>query len=297
MQSPIPKKLARIDWFALRVVLEVARTGSIKRAAARLQMAESTVSRHVMAVEHGLEVDLFERTAAGMSATRAGEQLLRHLLRAESEVEGGLEAVRDVEASASGIVRMTTVPTLANYLVARSSNALLSAYPNLELEVIGVPADLSMKRREADLAIRLSRPTSDFDALTRRLGYLEYGVFAKKGASDEDGRNLPWMTYDNTMASLPQAKWVEERVRKFDEQTYRLRCNDAEGLIAVARAGMAKALIPKLVAAMLPDLEEQAGFSDLPKREVWLLSHPNVAPTTRVRVVVEWLASLFINPD
>jgi DNA-binding transcriptional LysR family regulator len=95
------------------------------------------------------------------------------------------------------------------------------------------------------------------------------------------------------MATLPQARWIEERVNTTGEPLCRLRCNDADGLIAAIRTGTAKTLLPRLVATNLPELEEIPDFSDLPRRELWLMVHPNVATTTRVRVVIDWLSALF----
>ena len=292
MQPDIARKIERIDWHKLRIVLEVARGQSIKRAAAKLAMTEGTISRHVSAVEEELGVDLFERSARGMDLTRPGAALIEHLFRAEAAVEAGLEEACSLQVQPFGTVRLTTVPVLANHVLTPFSPGLLAAYPDLELELIGVPAALSLRQREADLAVRLTRPSSDFDVLTRRLGNLNYGVYCATGCAADQG-TLSWLTYEKDMASLPQALWIEERAHRHGEPVHRLRAYDADGLISAATCGAGKTLLPRLVAANVANLQEIQGYEDLPQREVWLLVHPNVASTMRIRVVIDWLDEIF----
>jgi len=292
VQPDIARKIERIDWYKLRIVLEVARSQSIKRAAGRLAMTEGTISRHISAVEEELGVDLFERTARGMNLTLPGATLVEHLYRAEAAIEAGLDDACRRQVQPFGTVRLTTVPVLANYVLTPSSPPLFAAYPDLELELIGVPTALSLRQREADLAVRLTRPSSDFDVLTRRLGNLDYGVYCSTAKSAEQ-EVLPWLTYGKDMASLPQALWIEERASQHKEAVYPLRNYDADGLISAAVCGAGKTLLPRLVATNLGSLCELTGYDDLPQREVWLLVHPNVASTMRIRVVVEWLDEIF----
>lgn len=278
-----------VDWNDLKIVLAVARANSIKRACQKLQMTESTVSRHVSSLEEYLGAVLFERTPAGMIATHECRSLLEHLSRAETEVEAGVEAAATTNNAMAGSVRVTSVPMIVNHLLVPNVPRFMRQYSAIELEFVGIPADLSMARREADLAVRLSRPTADLGAVTRRLGSLNYGVFALKGR----GREAPWLTYEKDMSELPQARWISARVQKGNEQVCPLRSNDAECLFASVRVGLGKTLLPKEVASSLPDLVELSGYEDLPVREVWLLAHPNLIVTPRVRAVCEWLQSLF----
>lgn len=295
MQPNIAEILVKVDWRALRITLEVARTHSIKRAAESTNLTESTVSRYVGALEEQLGFFLFERSSAGMSLTGPGERLVERLFLAETEIEVGLEAAIDLQHAPVGRVRLTTVPSIANRVLTPKVAAFLEQYPDLELELIGIPTDLSMFRREADIAIRLSRPARDLDALTRKLGTLEYAVYASKDACCDvnDGSGLAWITYDRDMDELPHAKWIENFARTSGEKISTLKYNDAEGLICAALSGAGKILLPRLVAKEVPGLAEVKGYGSLPSREIWLLVHPNIASTERIRTVVAWLERLF----
>lgn len=294
-QPPIAEIHAQIDWRALRIILEVARSQSLKSAAANLGMTESTVSRYVSSVEGRLGLDLFERTPKGMMLTSSGENLFQRLQQAEFEVEAGLETALGTQAMPAGTVRLTTVPLIANRLLTRHVHKLLNENPKLELELVGLPADLSMMSREADLAIRLSRPVTEMDVLTRKIGSIEYGVYA---ASPElfpgnDASALPWLSYEADMSQLPNAAWISNYSEMSGEAVSNISFNDAEGLVGAVIAGLGKTLLPKIVAATISEVTELNGYRDLPERELWLLTHPNLVKTRRVQVVTAWLKQVF----
>ena len=279
-----------IGWERLRVVGAVARAKSIRAAAGRLQITESTISRQIRAVETRLNVDLFERTPAGVVPTSACVELLSYLVRAESEIEAGIAAARGVQSRPEGTVRVTSVPTLVTNLLAPAATIMLELYPELEIDFIGLPTDLSMMQREADIAIRLARPSADLDAKTRKIGHLVYAAYALEGV---DGSLLPWATYVEPMSHLPQAKWITDHTRQTGEKVLSLRCNDADGLIALIKSGCAKTLLPTIVADRIPEMVRLQEYGDLPNREVWMMVHPNLVNARRIQVVVDWIEQLF----
>ena len=74
----------------LKYALEVAKTGSINKAAENLYMAQPNLSRAIKDLEVSLGISIFDRTSKGMILTREGEVLLRHaeeLLRQVDEIE------------------------------------------------------------------------------------------------------------------------------------------------------------------------------------------------------------------
>lgn len=290
MQPSIAQKFGAIKWSDLHTVLIVSRAASIKKASVKLKTTESTISRRISAVEEILGFDVFERTPMGMIPTVSGEQLLMHLSRAEVEVEQGFETSAHQESKPRGIVRITSVPLLMNRVIIPASRDFLAQYPDIELEVVGASADLSMSRREADIAIRLARPTRDQSAVTKKIGVLRYGVFASKAALAKSGTNLPWLTYDRDMSRLPQAKWVASRVEKLDEPMSALKCNDAEHLLMAMQAGFGKAVLPAIVANSNESLKHLVEYDGVPSREIWLMVHPNVVNSKTIRVTMDWLS-------
>ncbi len=130
---------------------------------------------------------------------------------------------------------MSAVPVLANRLIVPNLRGLLLAHPGLRVEVSAEGANVRFRHREADLAIRLARPNAD-RALCRRVGALSYSVYAPAGAGAA-GATLPWVTYDDAHADLPQARWLAARSDGGAGIAGGLRVADAETMLAAVRAG------------------------------------------------------------
>lgn len=280
-----------LNWNDLRYILAVGRTASLAGAARLLAVDPTTVARRLGTVERALNARLFERAADGAwHPTEAGERALRHAESAEAAI-GGLTATV-AGTTAAGAVRVTAVPLLAGRVLAPASPGFAARYPDIQLELVSDPRDLSLTRREADIALRLARPGADAGAaiLARRVGTLVYGVYAARSAADAPAA-LPWVTYEVGMARLPQAVWVAEAARQGDPIAP-VSFNDADALMAAVEAGLGRALLPRLVADRRPDLCLLEEPRPLPHRDVWLLIHPELRPLARIAAVADWIESL-----
>lgn len=273
------------DWNDLRVVLAVSRGGTLAAAAAALAVDETTVARRLARLEGTLGVRLFRRERGRLVPSEAGRLAAEQAARSELEIEGLGERLRGLERSVAGRVRLTGVPLLVNRLLLPRLAPLLRAHPELSVEMVAEPADLRLTAREADVAVRLARPTGEGRLLARRVAWLDYGVYAGRGRTR---RALPWIGYDEGMARLPQARWIAERVRK-GEPAAPLRVNDAEGLLAALRAGLGRSLLPDCIAANEPGLRRLDDPLPPLRREVWLLVHPELRRLARIGAVVDWL--------
>jgi DNA-binding transcriptional LysR family regulator len=277
-------KVQEMDWNDLRYALAAARGGTLSEAAKRLGVDETTVARRVARIERRLGVTLFERTAGRLEPTGAGAQLLAHAERVESEV-GALEtALAGADRIAAGSVRLTAVPILINRVLAPAAGALLAAHPGLRLELVAEPRNLSLSRRETDMALRLARPSREAAAVVRRVGRLDYGVYAR---ADLAGEDLPWIGYGEEMADIPQARWIAGASRSEP----RLRVNDAEAMLQAVRAGLGRALLPCAIAGCDPALARLDGPAPALGREVWLMLHPDQRGLARIRAVADWVAA------
>ncbi|HTN53362.1 MAG TPA: LysR family transcriptional regulator [Anaeromyxobacter sp.] len=159
---------ATLDWGNLRFFLELVRTGSHSRAAARLAVDRNTVARRVAALEEDLGVALFERGPQGWRATADGLELAELATRVEADV---LALARHADArdqALIGSVRLTTTTHLAAWLLAPALPDLRARHPQLVLEVAADQRAFDLTRREADLALRMGRPR-DAGFVTRKL--------------------------------------------------------------------------------------------------------------------------------
>src|ERR1700733_11817232 len=105
------------EWSDLRVVLGVARAKTLRASAQSLHVDQSTISRRVAALEEALGVRLFERLEGYMTPTRAGEIVIEAAEEIETQVLSIQERVGNQDGATAGIVRLTTVTTIANHVL------------------------------------------------------------------------------------------------------------------------------------------------------------------------------------
>lgn len=278
-----------LNWNDLRFVLAVARCQSLAGAARRLGVNESTVGRRVARAEQDLGARLFERSAGAYHPTDAGAAVVACAERVELDVQGVENAVSGTDDLAAGTVRVTSVPVLVNHVLVPALPRLLDRHPQLRVELIAEPRDMSLTKREADIALRLARPEKEVRAVARRIGQLDYAVY---GPSRKRMGKLPWITYDDGMADLPQHKWLADQISREDADQPPLAVNDAESLLHSVRAGLGKSLLPVVIAGRDRDLARLHGDEVPVSRELWLMVHPELRHLVRIRVVMEWLASV-----
>ena len=142
-----------MEWSDLRHVLAAARAGTLAAAARRLGVNQTTVSRRIAAAEAALGVRLFDRVDGMLRPTREGEAAVARAAQIEREVEALARGIGGADAAPAGVVRLTTVPILANRLLVPAVPKLHAAYPLLQIELIAEfaqsPSDAARGRYRA----------------------------------------------------------------------------------------------------------------------------------------------------
>lgn len=276
------------DWDDLRVFLALWRAGSLSAAARTLGVEHTTVARRIAALERDLGLSLFDRLPRDWRPTADGEAIAR---RAEAVEREALAVARFADGAESARVlrlRLSAPPTLAAAVLAPRLADFLAQTNDLRLDLVGETASVRLARREADLALRLSRPDEP-DVVCRRLGTLRFALFAAPThLADRPEDERRWCAYDDTLAHLPQERWLE---RRRGGRPPAFRANDLATLHAAAAAGVGIALLPLVIAADDPRLVR---LEDAPEasREVWLAVHPDIARNLRARALIDRLATI-----
>jgi DNA-binding transcriptional LysR family regulator len=271
-----------MEWSDLRYVLTVARAGTLAAAARRLGVNQTTVARRIAAAETALAARLFERRDGLLHPTKAGEAAIVRAAQVEQEVLALERGIAGADAAPAATVRLTAVPILANRLLIPAVPQLLARHPRLRLELIAEPRNLSLTRREADIALRLARPESGA-ALARRIGRLDYAVYGLRRRKPND---LAWITYEEGLSHLPQARWMAAQ----NHETASLLLNDAEAIVQAVRAGLGKSLLPCFVGEREPGLRHFGRV--VLSREIWLMVHRDLRAQARIAAVIDWLVEL-----
>ncbi len=148
-----------MDWDDLRIFLAVARTDSLSAAGKRLKIDPATVSRRIARLEEAIAARLFTKSPQGYALTEEGARLIPHAERAESALDGAREALTGPEGL-QGQIRIGAPDGCANYLLPQVLAAICDANPGLEVQIVALPRVFNLSKREADMAIGVSRPTA-----------------------------------------------------------------------------------------------------------------------------------------
>lgn len=269
------------DWNDLKLVLAIFRGGTFAGAARLLKVNQSTITRRLTACETRLSAQLFERGPVRLMPTAAGEKLIAQAERIEQEVQQAFGEVAEADLQAAGTVRVTAVPILINHLFIPALPTLWRGHPELRVELIAEPRDLSLRKREADIAVRLARPIREAGMTASKIGELAYGAYGASSAA----RDLPWIGYEDSMSDLPNSRWIAKQTAEYS----RLAVNDATGLLAALSAGLGKSVLPKCIADARQDLRRIPSEEAPPDREIWMLVHPDLRSLARVAAVSAWI--------
>ena len=151
----------KMHWDDMRIFLSVAREESLSGAARTLRLDPATIGRRIARIEHELDVILFVKSPQGYVVTEQGERLLAHAEAAEAAM---MRAVSEVRGTASqgltGTIRVGAPDGCATFLLPQVTRAIQAGNPGLEVQIVALPRVFNLSKREADMAIGVSRPTA-----------------------------------------------------------------------------------------------------------------------------------------
>ena len=146
-----------MDWDDLRVFLAVARRESLSAAGRALKIDPATVGRRIARLEESTRARLFTKTPQGYGLTEDGSRLLLHAQAVETAMQGAADALTG-DATLTGQIRIGAPDGCANYLLPQVLAKICDANPGLEVQIVALPRVFNLSKREADMAIAVSRP-------------------------------------------------------------------------------------------------------------------------------------------
>jgi len=282
------------EWSDYRYFLAVARAGSLSAAARRLRVNQSTVGRRLASLEAAAGARLFDRTPEGFVLTPAGESVRADVERLE---DGFLAVERRLEggdARVAGTVRLATTEAFAVMFVVPHLKALKARHPELSIDLLTGIQPVDLARREADLAVRLGIPPKQPNLVVRRIGTVEFALYAAKSYLAARGRpNLRTslrghtvVGYGGEMATVPIARWINEN-RGDAEVAF--RANTISAVVEAVAAGLGLGVLPCGLGDRLLVRVRSATLGASP---IWTIVHEDLARTARVRAVLEFLSDV-----
>lgn len=280
-----------IDWDDLRVALAVADAGSLAGAARALNVNHTTALRRLDALEARLNTRLFERQRGGYLPTEAGELLAQEARAIAPRVADIERRLLGRDLRLTGQVRVTTAFVTMAYLLPPALADFARAQPGIEVEIAESGVLLDLSRRQADVAIRVSRVVPEH-WVGRELGRVQYRVYARRGAAglpqvltpiDTLLAEAPWVAFERE-ASNSYGRWMREHI---PPHRVRLRVDIFNSMVSMLRTGLGVGVLPVFAADAEPDLLPVSDRIDALDTPLWILTHPDLRRTARIRAFMQ----------
>ncbi|APR80771.1 Transcriptional regulator lysR family protein [Minicystis rosea] len=280
-------------WELYRSMLAVVNEGSLSGAARALGLTQPTVGRHVDALEAHLGKALFTRSQTGLLPTDAALTLVPH---AEAMARAAEALVRTASGEADeerGSVRLTASELIGIEILAPLLPSFMAAHPRIAVELLLSSRAEDLARRDADVAVRLFRPTQSA-LIARRLGALGFGLHAHPSYLASRGK-AP-RTYDDLAKHAIVGFDSEAMIRRVQKHgppiardAFAFRCDSYVAQQAALRAGAGIGTC-MFALARRDGLVRVLPSTESVEVEVWLVMHEAMRTTRRVRLLFDFLA-------
>jgi DNA-binding transcriptional LysR family regulator len=160
-----PETLGDIAIFAA-----VVREGSFTRAADKLELSTSQVSKCVNRLERVLGARLLHRTTRRLRMTEAGSALYENSSTALAAIEDAKLAVSKLQGAPRGKLKVSSSTAFGTMQLPRIVRDLSAQYPELEIELVLEDRHVDLVKEGIDVAIRITGETPDSGLVYRRLG-------------------------------------------------------------------------------------------------------------------------------
>jgi DNA-binding transcriptional LysR family regulator len=279
-------------WDLYRSFLAVLRTGSLSAAARSVGLTQPTIGRHVNELEKALGVALFTRSRNGLAATDAALELQTHAEGLEARVAALLRSASGRSAT-RGVVRISASQVVGAEVLPPILASLHEAHPELVIELVLTNQNEDLLNREADIAVRMFRPTQQA-LVARRVGNIELGFHAHKKYLERRGRprslqDLPGhalIGFDHENAFI---RGFRAKHLPIDRSLFALRTDNDLAQLAAIRAGFGIGICQVGIARRDAHLERLLPKLLSVKLDTWIAMHADLRSSARCRTVSDAL--------
>jgi molybdate transport repressor ModE-like protein len=283
----------QFDWNLVRSFLAITRSGSMTAAAKRLKIDYSTLSRRIAALEASLGSQLFDRRTSGSSLTEAGERLLEMAEQMDQLATSAAQSIGDSKLQANGAVRIGTPDGFGTKFLAQRLGELSNRHPELTIELVAMPREFSLSRREADIAVSLTQP-SEGRLHSRKLTDYELGLYASReylanNSTIKTVADVPFHRFISYIDDLIYSPELEYTHFVSPDLRPAIKSSNLIAQLNSTIAGAGLCVLPCFIAQTEPKLVRVLPSFRL-IRTFWLLLHSDLRNIARVRVTADFIA-------
>jgi len=284
-----------IEWELYRSFSHVLREGSLSGAARVLGMAQPTVGRHISALEDALGLVLFTRSPNGFLPTEAALALQAHAHAMEAMAATLERTASGFGHGVRGTVRVSVSETIGVEVMPAVIASLRERYPELNIELVVANQVQNLLHREADIAVRVTRPTQE-QLIARRTGTIEWGLHAGRGYLARRGEpgtlaDLCGHTLIGYDCGTPFIREALQHWPQFQHANLALRTDNDLAQLALIHADAGIGICQVALARRRPHLVRILPDEMSISLETWVTMHEDLRQNTGCRVTFDAIAS------
>ncbi|MEK7821217.1 MAG: LysR family transcriptional regulator [Pseudomonadota bacterium] len=289
-----------MDWDKLRIFHAVAEAGSFTHAGEKLNLSQSAVSRQIGALEETLTVPLFHRHARGLILTEQGEILFRAAHEIFAKLAMTEAMIAEAREKPEGALKVTTTVAFGSVWLTPRLKEFLSLYPDIDVSLILADSELDLSMREADVAIRLTRPRQA-DLIQRHIMTMRYGVYATpdylkeygmpKTPQDLDSHRI--VVYgEDAQPPVANLNWLLAAGKPSGQgRRAILKVNSVYGIFRAVQSGLGIGALPEYMSHESTNLVEVLPETKGPSVEMFFVYPEELKASKRIAVFRDWLVA------
>nr|WP_245422336.1 LysR family transcriptional regulator [Alsobacter soli] len=289
--------MSSIPWDDFRLVKAIADTRSLTGAAEALGVNHSTVFRRLAEIEKRVGLSLFERHRTGYGLTPAGEEMAALAERMDRDVTAFSRKLAGQALTPSGEVRVTTNDTLLVHLLMPVIAQFRRNYPDIRVDMVLSNQALNLSKRDADIAVRATDSPPE-TLVGRRAASIVWAVYGRRvdfpeatpaePIDEEQLYDRYWVSLGDQFGHLKAARYVRDHV---PAERVAIKINTVLGLTEAVAEGIGVGPLPCFIADRRPDLVRLTMLNPDFSAGLWLLTHPDLRASPRVRAFLDTAAA------
>lgn len=288
--------MPNVDWDLFQSLHAVMQTGSLSGAAKIRGLTQPTLGRHIEALEQKLGASLFLRSPRGLTPTDLAHAIAPHL---DEMSAAAAAALRDASGSADsmeGAIRITSSQIMGAEILPTMLADFRRQHPAVEIELALSNKAEDLSRRDADIAVRMMRPTQGA-LIAKKVGAITVGFYATQAYIDANGmpESLEALTAHTIVGFDREAPPLQALADldvpwEINRDLFAFRSDNDLAQMAAVRAGLGIGAIQRQIArrdGLVPILANAFGF----ELEVWIAMHENLKTNRRMRLMFDHLVA------
>jgi DNA-binding transcriptional LysR family regulator len=283
------------DWNHYRSFLAVMQAGSLSAAARELGMTQPSIGRHIDALEAALGRPLFTRSPEGLKPTAHAEQLLAPAQAMASAALLAARLANGQEAQSRSTVRISASQIIGGEVLPEMLARFQAQHPWVSLELVLNNRQDDLLKREADIAVRMVRPTQKA-LMAKKLGRVDIGMYAhqryirRKGMPHSlmDMAEHTLIGADTDLTGIKLAQQVGLQIKRTD---FHFRSDSDLAQLAGLRAGLGIGGCQIGIAQRDPELTPIQPDILTFSLDMWLITHGDLRRDPNVMALFRHLAT------